>query len=98
MLGDRYIGGIARVSLCSLQARVGEPTVAAQRFVDAIDHWRRQGATTHLVTALRNLPVLLDPTDIGLIALLSMAVAVVATLHPAASAAKLYPIEAIRSE
>lgn len=62
-VGDRYIGGIARVSLCSLQARVGRPAVAAQRFVDAIDHWRRQGATTHLVTALRNLPVLLDRFD-----------------------------------
>jgi lipoprotein-releasing system permease protein len=45
-----------------------------------------------------HLPVLLDPTDVGLIALLSVVVAVVATLHPAASAAKLYPIEAIRSE
>lgn len=45
-----------------------------------------------------HLPVLLDLKDVGLIGLLSVAVAVVATLHPAASAAKLYPIEAIRSE
>jgi lipoprotein-releasing system permease protein len=45
-----------------------------------------------------HLPVLLDPTDVGLIGLLSVVVAVVATLHPAAMAAKLYPIEAIRSE
>ncbi len=45
-----------------------------------------------------HLPVLLDPKDIGLIALLSVGVSVLATLHPAASAAKLYPIEAIRSE
>jgi lipoprotein-releasing system permease protein len=36
--------------------------------------------------------------DVGLIVLLSIGVAIVATLHPAAQAAKLYPIEAIRSE
>jgi lipoprotein-releasing system permease protein len=45
-----------------------------------------------------HLPVLLDAGDIALIAVLSVGVAVLATLHPAASAAKLYPIEAIRSE
>jgi len=45
-----------------------------------------------------HLPVLLDVNDILLIALLSVAVAVLATLHPAGAAAKLYPIEAIRSE
>ena len=45
-----------------------------------------------------HLPVQMQPVDIALIALLSVGVAVLATLHPAASAAKLYPIEAIRSE
>ena len=45
-----------------------------------------------------HLPVQLQVADIGLIALLSIAVAVLATLHPAATAARLYPIEAIRSE
>lgn len=45
-----------------------------------------------------HLPVQLEVADVGLIALLSVAVAVLATLHPAASAARLYPIEAIRSE
>ncbi len=45
-----------------------------------------------------HLPVQLEPFDIALIALLSVAVAVLATLYPAATAAKLYPIEAIRSE
>ncbi len=45
-----------------------------------------------------HLPVLLDPLDIALIAGLSVAVAVLATLHPAATAGELYPIEAIRSE
>ena len=45
-----------------------------------------------------HLPVQLEPLDIVMIAVLSVGVAVLATLHPAASAAKLYPIEAIRSE
>ncbi len=45
-----------------------------------------------------HLPVQLQVGDITSIVLLSIAVAVVATLHPAATAAKLYPIEAIRSE
>jgi predicted ATPase/DNA-binding SARP family transcriptional activator len=62
-VGNRYVGGVARVSLCSLQARVGEPREAADRFVETLDHWRRQGATTHLVTTLRNLPLLLERLD-----------------------------------
>lgn len=45
-----------------------------------------------------HLPVRLEVFDIGLIVVLSIGVSVLATLHPAATAAKLYPIEAIRSE
>jgi lipoprotein-releasing system permease protein len=45
-----------------------------------------------------HLPVRLVVGDIGLIVLLSIGVAVLATLHPAKTAADLYPIEAIRSE
>jgi predicted ATPase len=59
-VNDRYIGGIARVSLCALLARVGDTDVAARRFVEVIDQWRRQGARTHLLTTLRNLPILLE--------------------------------------
>ena len=36
--------------------------------------------------------------DIALIVIASVAISVVATLHPAVSASRLYPIEAIRSE
>lgn len=45
-----------------------------------------------------HLPVQLQVGDVGLIVGLSIAVAIMATLHPASMAAKLYPIEAIRSE
>ena len=45
-----------------------------------------------------HLPVRLELLDTVLIVVLSVGVAVLATLHPAATAAKLYPIEAIRSE
>ena len=62
-VADRYVGGVARVALCSLQARRGELDDAVPRFVDVLDHWRRQGATTHLVTTLRNLAVLLQRLD-----------------------------------
>ncbi|HLA91849.1 MAG TPA: ABC transporter permease [Gemmatimonadaceae bacterium] len=45
-----------------------------------------------------HLPVRMQPFDIGLIVLLGVAIATLATLHPATQAARLYPIEAIRSE
>jgi lipoprotein-releasing system permease protein len=45
-----------------------------------------------------HLPVRMELLDVGLIALLGVAVAAVATLYPAAQASTLYPIEAIRSE
>lgn len=45
-----------------------------------------------------HLPILMDPGDIALIALASLGIATLATLYPATQAAKLYPVEAIRSE
>jgi lipoprotein-releasing system permease protein len=45
-----------------------------------------------------HLPVLMQPEDVVVIVLLSVGVAILATLYPAATAGKLYPIEAIRSE
>lgn len=44
------------------------------------------------------LPVLVDPFDVGAVVLASIAVAVLATLHPARRAARLDPVEAIRHE
>lgn len=45
-----------------------------------------------------HLPVQMRPLDILLIVVLGVAVATLATLYPAIQAARLYPIEAIRSE
>jgi lipoprotein-releasing system permease protein len=45
-----------------------------------------------------HLPVALEPLDVAWIVLASLAIAAVATIHPAMQAAKLYPVEAIRHE
>ena len=44
------------------------------------------------------IPVEIQPVDILLVTLASMAIAALATLYPARQAARLYPIEAIRHE
>ena len=53
--GNRFLGGVARVSATSVHARSGEPKPALQAFAGIIDDWRRQGNVTHLVITLRNL-------------------------------------------
>ena len=45
-----------------------------------------------------HLPVATQPADVLLIVLASVAIAAVATLYPAAQAARLFPVEAIRHE
>ena len=45
-----------------------------------------------------HLPVSTEPTDVLVTVLASLAIAALATLYPAAQAARLYPIEAIRHE
>ncbi len=45
-----------------------------------------------------HLPVSTEPTDVLITVLASLAIAALATLYPAAQAARLYPIEAIRHE
>lgn len=45
-----------------------------------------------------HLPVQMQVVDIAWIVIASVAISVIATLHPAVSASRLYPIEAIRSE
>ena len=45
-----------------------------------------------------HLPVISEPTDVIAIVLASMAIATIATLYPAAQAAKMYPVDAIRHD
>jgi predicted ATPase/DNA-binding SARP family transcriptional activator len=59
-VGNRFVGGVARVSACSLRARVGDPDDALAAFAPVIDYWRRRGAGQQQLTTLRNLVVLLD--------------------------------------
>jgi predicted ATPase/DNA-binding SARP family transcriptional activator len=58
-VGNRYVGGVARVSLTSLEARAGEPAPALRSFDAVIRHWLLRGDNTHLLTTLRNLVGLL---------------------------------------
>ena len=45
-----------------------------------------------------HLPVISEPMDVIAIVLASMAIATIATLYPAAQAAKMYPVDAIRHD
>ena len=54
-VGNRFLGGVARVAATSVHARSGEPQRALRAFAVIIDEWRRQGNVTHLVISLRNL-------------------------------------------
>lgn len=61
--GNRYLEGVARISSCSLRARAGDVDNARRAFAETIHFWRRLSATTHQVTTLRNLAVLLRRID-----------------------------------
>jgi hypothetical protein len=54
---------VALVSSCALRARAGDVAPAVRTFDTAIRHWQRLAATTHQLTTLRNLPVLLRRID-----------------------------------
>lgn len=61
--GNRLLEGVALVSSCALRARAGDVGEAVRTFDTAIRHWQRLAATTHQLTTLRNLPVLLRRID-----------------------------------
>jgi hypothetical protein len=61
-VGCSFVEGVARVSLASTQARVGDVTGAAQGFAHLIALWRRTGQTTQLWTTARNAAELLAST------------------------------------
>jgi predicted ATPase len=54
-VGNRFLGGVARVSATSVHARAADPTRALHAFARLIEDWQRHGNLTHLVTSLRNL-------------------------------------------
>ncbi|MGH3910717.1 MAG: ATP-binding protein, partial [Pseudonocardiaceae bacterium] len=62
-VGNRFLGGAARVSACSLRSRCGDAAEALAAFAAVIEHWRRQGDLVHQLTTLRNLAVLLQRVD-----------------------------------
>ena len=53
-VGNRYLGGVARVSATSVRAEHGDPGEALAAFADVIRWWLDRGDRTHLVTTLRN--------------------------------------------
>jgi predicted ATPase/DNA-binding SARP family transcriptional activator len=58
-VGCNFVEGVARVSLASTQARIGDVPVAAQGFGYLIAFWRRTGQATQLWTTARNAAELL---------------------------------------
>jgi predicted ATPase/DNA-binding SARP family transcriptional activator len=62
-VGNRYLGGVARVSATSVAARHGDPGEALVSFEGVIRWWLERGDRTHLVTTLRNLVDVLRRLD-----------------------------------
>jgi predicted ATPase/DNA-binding SARP family transcriptional activator len=63
--GDRYVAGVALVSIASLRGRHGHPGEAVPRFQEVIDHWASLGDWTHQWTTLRSVVDLLVRVDRG---------------------------------
>lgn len=63
----------------------------------AVDRWRliRLDPSVYFIDRL---PVAIEPLDVLLVLVASLAIAALATLYPARQAARLFPIEAIRHE
>jgi predicted ATPase/DNA-binding SARP family transcriptional activator len=56
---DRYVAGVALVSIASLRGRHGDPRVAVPLFREVVDHWASLGDWTHQWTTLRSVVDLL---------------------------------------
>ena len=57
--GTSFVAGIAGTSSASIEARVGDPLVAAAQFRRLLDHWRRAGVWSTQWTTLRAIAALL---------------------------------------
>lgn len=62
-VGNRYLGGVARVSATSVGARYGDPVAALGSFEEIIGWWLERGDRTHLLTTLRTMVDLFDRLD-----------------------------------
>ncbi len=58
-VGNRFLSGVAGISLTSVRARTGDPEAAPRAFDSILRACRRDGNLTHAVTVLRNLVELL---------------------------------------
>ena len=58
-LGERYLTGVALVSIASVRSRRGDPRQALEIFRDAVRHWHRAGNWTQQWTTVRNVVDLL---------------------------------------
>jgi ATP/maltotriose-dependent transcriptional regulator MalT len=61
--GSRFVGGLSRVSLATLDARHGDTAVALAHYERAIREWQQAGAWTPLWVTLRTLVNLLARAD-----------------------------------
>ena len=57
--GTSFVVGIAGTSSASIEARAGDPLVAAEQFRRLLDHWRRAGVWSTQWTTLRAIAALL---------------------------------------
>lgn len=62
-VGATFVSGVATVAQAAVATRVGETTLALQRFPEAVRHWQRAGMWVQQWTTLRNLALLL--ADLG---------------------------------
>jgi hypothetical protein len=91
-LGERYLTGVALVSVASVRSRHGDPRQALEIFRDAVQHWHRAGNWTQQGTTVRNVVGLLvrlgadEPA-----ALLYGAVSTHSTAAPVFGAGEIFP-------
>ena len=61
--GASFVAGVAGTSGASIEARFGDPLVAAEQYSQLIDHWRRAGMWSTQWTMLRSIAALLTRLD-----------------------------------
>jgi tetratricopeptide (TPR) repeat protein len=59
LTGASFVAGLAGTSKASIEARLGDPLVAAEEYRQLITHWRRAGMWSTQWTMLRSIAVLL---------------------------------------